>query len=360
MTKFNKLTPFLQSEIVKGLLLEELTYEQIQQQYGVEPQDLHQYVKSKAIQPYNEQYRTENENQEAVHKKTVFGWVKWCLVVSAVLYVAIVLIQSFLGGFESQIVSDSIAFVTQPFSKGMNLGIAMAFIVLALYLFFPILATFINEKVNTVSLKDTFIAAKPESKLSFLGIIILSLCLLTGLVFSAKAQTSPQLRECIISTAYKEVGVIEQGGNNKGKRIDEYRSVSLGKTIRGYSDAWCGYFVSFVYKTCQVPHSVRFSPRARDWFDDPKRIVWRKNFQYGVIKPKPQKGDLIGYKFTAGNIGHIEILYEWGEDYFISIGGNTSASGSLLRDANTGSDGVRLKKRKTSTAFVVANHIDTL
>lgn len=349
----------MQTEIINGLMLGELTYEQIEQKYGIEPQDLHEHVKQKAIQPYREAYQTELENQDGLHRKTIFGWVKWCLIVSAILYFSIVLIQSFLGGFESQIISDSIAFVTQPFSKGMNLGIAMAFIVLALYSFFPILATFINEKVNTVSLKDTFIQAKPESKLSFLGIIILSLCLLTGLVFSAKAQTSPKLRDCIINTAYKEIGVIERGdGNNKGKRIDEYRSVSLGKAVRGYSDAWCGYFISFVFKSCQIPHDVRFPPRARDWFFDSRRIVWRKNFQYGVIKPKPQRGDLIGYKFRAGNIGHIEILYEWGEDYFISIGGNTSASGSVLRDANTGSDGVRLKRRKTSTAYVIANHID--
>ncbi|GAB3519529.1 hypothetical protein [Emticicia fontis] len=301
---------------------------------------------------------SEPENDH-IHKRTIWGWIKGGLFVSAGSYILVFLIQSFLGGFESQIVTDSLAYITSPLSSILKLGIAVSFIIYCLYQFFPILATFINEKVNTVSLKDTFLAAKPESKLHFLAMIVLALCLLVGLVFSAKGQTNS--RECAVTTAYNEIGTVETGGNNKGARIDHYRSIALGKTVRNYSDAWCAYFVTFVYKSCRIPFQVAFTPRAREWFQDSKRIIYRKNFQYGIIKPKPQKGDLIGYMFKSGTIGHIEILYDWQPDkgYFIAIGGNTSNSGSVLRDANN-QDGVRLKKRNLDTAYIIANHIDRL
>lgn len=358
MAQFNKLLPYQQKDVLQGLLLDGLTYEQVEKIYGVTPDEIIGIINAKAVKPYKEQYTKEHENQDVLHKRTMWTWIKNGLYVAAGSYLFVVLIQSFLGGFESQILTDSIAYITQPAAKIVNLGIAVSFIVFALYQFFPILSTFINEKVNTTSLKETFLLAKPESKLHFLSMIVLALCLLVGLVFSAKGQTN-KTRECVVQTAYKEIGVVETGGNNKGARIDNYRSVALGKTVKNYADAWCAYFIAYVYKSCRIPYKVSFSPRARCWFENNSTIVWRRNFQYGIVKPKPQKGDLIGYMFKAGNIGHIEMLYEWHEDegYFLSIGGNTSNSNSVLRDANT-SDGVRLKKRSISAAYIIANHID--
>uniref|UniRef100_UPI00301DBA6E hypothetical protein n=1 Tax=Emticicia sp. 17c TaxID=3127704 RepID=UPI00301DBA6E len=190
MTHFSKLLPYQQKEVLNGLLFDGLSYEQINEKYGISPQELADHIEEKAVKPYNLLYKEQHENQDAIHKKTVFGWIRWALAISAVCFLGVVLVQSFLGGFESQIVTDSIAYVTQPLAKVMNLGIAVSFIVLALYLFFPILATFINEKVNTTSLKETFLTASSEAKLSFLKGIVLALCILVGLVFSAKAQTS--------------------------------------------------------------------------------------------------------------------------------------------------------------------------
>lgn len=358
MSTFKNLTAFLQKEIINALLVDGIPYDEIHKKYGVKPEELVNALKERGIKPYHEMYAEEHQNQDELHKKTIWGWVRGSLIISAVCFLAVVLIQSFLGGFESQIITDSIAYITQPLAKVMNLGIAISFIVLALYLFFPILATFINEKVNTVSLKDTFLAASPDSKLKFLVGVLIALCILVGQVFNAKAQ-SP--RECILKTAYNEIGVVEKGGNNKGKRIDEYRSVALGKTVRNYADPWCGYFASFVYKSCQIAYKAAFSPRARDWFVDRKLYVYQKNFKGSIIKRKPQAGDVVGYKFAAGNIGHIEILVEWNEEagYFLAIGGNTSNKNSVYRDADL-NDGVRLKKRDITMAYVVANHIDNL
>lgn len=357
MKAFDKLPTWEQKEVLNGLFFDGLSYEQIQSKYGVSPLELSQIVETRAVNPYNLIYSQKHENDEETHAKTVWGWIRNSTIVGALCYLFVVVLQSALGGFESQITTDSIAYITQPVSKIVNLSVGVAFIVFILYKLFPILATFINEKVNTVSLKDTFLKASAESKLDFLAKIVLALCLLVGLVFSAKAQETK--RDCIIRTATAEIGTTEKGGNNRGERIDQYRSVVLNKTVKGYSDPWCGYFASYIFKTCNVNTSVKFSPRARDWFQDSKKIVWRKNFQYSVIKRKPQKGDVIGYVFRSGAIGHIEILDEWHDDYFYSIGGNTSTAKNVYRDADK-SDGVWRKKRPVEMAYIIANHIDTL
>lgn len=351
--QLNKLTIFQQKEIINALVFEGLSYEQIQERFDVSPSDIADLLDEKAVKPYNASFKKSEEND--VHKNTVLQWCLKFIAISGVSYLLVVLIQSTLGGFENQIVTDSLAYITQPLSKMVNIGLAVTMLVLILHFFFPILTVFMNDKVNTTYLYKTFLDADGKTKLDFLAKIVLALSLLIGLTFSAKAQETP--RDCIIKTAYIEIGTVEKGGNNKGARIDQYRSVVLNKTIKNYSDPWCGYFVGYVFKTCNVPTSVKYSPRARDWFQDKSKIVWRKNFQYGITKKKPQKGDLIGYVFNSGAIGHIEILYEWHEDFFYSIGGNTSTAKNVYRDADK-SDGVWRKKRPVAMAYIIANHID--
>lgn len=355
MSDFEKLNKIKQREVLNALLVDGLSYQEIENEFGIDATEIADIINERAVKPYNAIYKKEEDTK--LHSKTVWQWCFYSSLAGVVAYLLVVFIQSALGGFESQITTDSIAFITNPLAKTVYVSIAVCVIVILLKTFFPILPIFINEKVNTVSLKSTFLESSNDSKLNFLAKIFMALCLLVGLIFSAKAQEQTK-RDCIIQTAKKEIGTLETGGNNKGQRIDFYRSVSTGKTIKGYSDAWCGYFVSYVFNTCKIPtNGVKFPPRARDWFFDPKYIVWQKNRQYSIIKKKPQKGCLIGYKFKAGNIGHIEILDEWKEDHFTSIGGNTSNKGSVYRDANS-QDGVRYKKRSIETAYIISDYIN--
>ncbi len=354
MQPLTKLKPYEQKEIINGLLFDGYTYSYIEEKYGVSHEEIAKLLDEKAFKPYLQAYPKEQENEEGLHKTTFFQWIKFCLWACFGSYFLIVLIQGVLGGFSWGNISSSLLYITQPLSKLVSLSLGMVFILLVKYYLFPILSKFINYKVNTVYLQDEFMKADSKSKLNFLGIIFLSLCILVGLVFSSSAQSK---RDSVIKYAYKEIGVVEHGGNNRGKKIDFYRSIALGKTVKNYSDAWCGYFVAYVYRMAKVNFKVGFSPRARDWFTDESKIVWRRNFKYGLFQPKPQRGDVIGYVFRAGTIGHIEILAEWKEKYFLSIGGNTSNSNTVYRD-NNNIDGVKYKKRLRNTAYVISNHID--
>jgi hypothetical protein len=351
---FKNLNIIQKREVITALIIDGLTYAEIEKQFNVCPEEIAELIDETAVQPYNILYPKNDPNHEAEHKKTIFGWLKGALFISVSSFLVIAFVQILLGGFDSENVTRTLAYITSPLSKVLNASLGVSVVVVLLYLFFPILTTFINDKVNTVYLKDEFMKAKPESKLNFLAIIVMALCLFVGLVFSAKAQ-SP--RECIIKTAAAEIGVLETG-HNRGQRIDFYRSVSLGHGVKNYSDPWCGYFADYVYKSCNIK-TVKYAPRAANWFTDSKKMVYRANFKGSILQKQPQAGDVIGYKFRAGNIGHIEILKEWNfdEDYFISIGGNTSNKLSVYRDANT-NDGVREKRRDISAAFTIHNLID--
>ena len=217
---------------------------------------------------------------------------------------------------------------------------------------FPILTTFINEKVNTVSLSTEFLKASPESKLDFLAKIVLALSILIGLTFTAAKGQS-----CIVSTAKAEIGTLEEKGvNNYGQRIDHYRSIVYNKKVSKMQDPWCGYFVGYVLKTCGLDTKhVSFLGRARDYFQKEHKIVYRKNFKYGVIKPTIKGGYLVGYMFNSGTIGHVGIVetWNWNTNEFTAIEGNTSNLNTVYRDANK-RDGVRLKRRKISSAYIIS------
>lgn len=296
----------------------------------------------------------DEHDQQREHRKIVFRWFKNTGIAIVLTFSAIFLIQSFLGGFESQIITDSFAYITQPLALVLFVLIGVSSLIMVLYLFFPILVTFINEKVNTVSLSTEFLNSSSEAKLNFLAKIVLAISILIGLSFNA---AKGQNYNCVAANAKKEVGVLEEKGiNNYGKRIDYYRSICLNKTVSGKTDAWCGYFVGAMLKNCNINTShVNFLGRARDYFADASKIVYRKNFKYGVIKPTIHRGYLVGYMFKSGAIGHIGIIesWRWDTNNFDAIEGNTSNLNSVYRDANR-LDGVRLKRRSINTAYIVS------
>lgn len=290
--------------------------------------------------------------QKAVHFKTVLAWIRNTAIAAVVVLLTIVVLQVALGGFEGQIVTDSLAYITQPLALVLYSLIGLGALISVLYFMFPILTTFINEKVNTVSLSTEFLKASPESKLDFLAKIVLALSILIGLTFTAaKGQT------CIVQTAKAEIGTLEEKGvNNYGQRIDVYRSAVYNKKVSKMQDPWCGYFVGYVLKTCGVETKhVTFLGRARDYFKTENKIVFRKNFKYGVIKPTIKGGYLVGYMFNSGTIGHVGIVetWNWNTNEFTAIEGNTSNLNTVYRDANK-RDGVRLKRRKIASAYIIS------
>lgn len=166
------------------------------------------------------------------------------------------------------------------------------------------------------------------------------------------------VRNKIVDLALRNTGVCEVG-TNRGKIIDKYRSIALDKKIVGYTDPWCAYFIAYIYKSSGIDTKQIFKKgyvsRAADWFQSPSNYVYKKGIGY-LSKKKPQKGDLVGYKFSSGRISHIGILIEWNqvEGYALVVEGNTTPRNSVTRDENH-NDCVRLKKRPISLIYIVTN-----
>ncbi|GAB3999502.1 hypothetical protein GCM10028807_49920 [Spirosoma daeguense] len=159
----------------------------------------------------------------------------------------------------------------------------------------------------------------------------------------------------MVAVARAEIGVHEIRGNNDAPRIDDYRSATVGRKVKGWVDPWCAYYVTWCYKTGggKLPKTCKNPAQAASWFLDAKAYVYSKR---KILPRKPRPGDVVGYRFRSGKISHIGIIVEWPDkgDYYYAVEGNTGTSANVYRDNNK-NDAVRLKRRPKSMAYVVAS-----
>lgn len=134
----------------------------------------------------------------------------------------------------------------------------------------------------------------------------------------------------------KLVGVMEHGGNNRGKEVDE-----IIKSVGGYLGApWCGYTVAYAYK--------KAGSKSISWRWGAVRFLGRISDQRFV--KNPELGDIV--TFTFDHTG----LFGWWSDaqgnkvprkqatHVFTREGNTGATGAVS-DSRTGGDGVYEKVR---------------
>lgn len=149
---------------------------------------------------------------------------------------------------------------------------------------------------------------------------------------------------CIIETARKEIGVVENGTNNDGVRIREYlRAVNVYKPA-----PFCAAFVAFILNECGIKHSITaWSPSATA----KNRIYDRRYPEKNKITP--EGGDVFTlYYSNLGRIGHVGVVEVWGDRYVTTIEGNTSEQGT--RETTTGKDGVFRRKRLKTSIYQVS------
>lgn len=70
----------------------------------------------------------------------------------------------------------------------------------------------------------------------------------------------------------------------------------------------------------------------------------------------PEKGDVIGYIFSGGNISHVEIFEKMDIEngWVWAVGGNTSARQSA-NSVNREGEGVFYVRRKLKMVYAIAN-----
>lgn len=147
-------------------------------------------------------------------------------------------------------------------------------------------------------------------------------------------------RDAVRHTYLKEIGVREQGGANRGARVETYLKSVNSKA----GNPWCVSFVSY----CLTQNGVA-NPRSA-WspaYFASKDVIWQKG--KGL---NPMAGDVFGIYFkNLGRIGHGGFIDEDVGKYFITVEGNTNQAGS--REG----DGVYRKRRPKMTIYKVSRFI---
>ena len=152
----------------------------------------------------------------------------------------------------------------------------------------------------------------------------------------------PSPREKLVNTAVREIGVREEGGNNRGERIGEY----LAATGLGQGHPWCAAFTKWVYEQNQIPTpgATAWSP---SWFPR-SRTYWKQ----GDNPESIQKADIFGLHYrNLGRIGHVGIIEKVDDNWIYTIEGNTGD------DQGRDGDVVRRHKRSIKTITKISNWI---
>jgi hypothetical protein len=160
------------------------------------------------------------------------------------------------------------------------------------------------------------------------------------------------MNRLIVDIASKEIGVREQGGNNKGPRIREYQSATW---LAPAAWPWCAAFVDWCVqewlKSSLVRDWLKFTDEQAEAFRPKTAGAWdlvnwaRQNRERVSILTEDAKaypGDIIVFDFS-----HVGIIEADHGKVFSTIEGNTNNAGA--RDSETG-DGVWRKVRDRSLA----------
>lgn len=146
--------------------------------------------------------------------------------------------------------------------------------------------------------------------------------------------------DAFIAIARAEVGVREEGGNNRGRRVQQYQNGA--SWLGGTGWAWCAAFVCWCFDELAERFTLPFStPEGAGafWFED-----WAKQQGLAILKPDAviRKGDLIIYEYS-----HIGIaVSDEKAGKFQVVEGNTNDGSS--RDG----DGVFEKTKTKRTAQI--------
>lgn len=144
-----------------------------------------------------------------------------------------------------------------------------------------------------------------------------------------RAALHPPLRMKAYHQARLLIGVMESGGNNRGREVEKI--IREGGGLPG--QAWCGWFMAAVYK--------RAGSKAVDWHWGAVRLLFPLPKVYRVERPKT--GDIVRFKFD-----HVGMFVKWVDSHTIeTLEGNTGATGAVS-DSRTGGDGVYRKRRDVS------------
>lgn len=145
----------------------------------------------------------------------------------------------------------------------------------------------------------------------------------------------------LVEIAKKYIGTKEEGGDNKGKQIEEFQKAVDGKA---QGEAWCMAFVQFCIK--EVEKLSGGLIKSEIFKSEHCMTVWNNTPKEQRLTT-PEVGCLILWQFAGTSNGHVGIVTNVGPTRVDTIEGNTGDGQGVVREG----DGVYARNRsKTGDA----------
>lgn len=160
-------------------------------------------------------------------------------------------------------------------------------------------------------------------------------------------EEAPDFVQTLIEIAKAEIGTVEKGGNNYGKRVQEYQRIGSNGEVSG-GQPWCQYFMNWcLIKACEklgLPYKATYSGYT------PYEITWGKKKGITIINPKDSQVDIgdwgFVYSASRNSAKHVFLIVgKTKKGTFITIEGNTNPGG--------GSEGFGVFKRERALPWAI-------
>jgi hypothetical protein len=140
-------------------------------------------------------------------------------------------------------------------------------------------------------------------------------------------------REKLIEVAQSFIGTREEGGDNRGARVEEFQRAVDGRAER---EPWCACFAQFCIMRVEEFLAVR-SPVFKS---EHCLTVWERSPRELRLEA-PEPGCLMIWQHAGTSSGHVGIVASVGEGYVDTVEGNTGSGQEVERDG----DGVYMRTR---------------
>lgn len=148
------------------------------------------------------------------------------------------------------------------------------------------------------------------------------------------------LRRKIVELALAEVGTMEQGGNNRGKRVSEYQSATW---LKPDAWPWCAALCAYILR-----EAIKATGNRLSRCQDASAFGWEKWGREHGAKILTENSLACAGDFVIFDFSHIGIVVKDqspNESTITTVEGNTNGRGD--RESEAG-DGVWKKIRATS------------
>lgn len=132
----------------------------------------------------------------------------------------------------------------------------------------------------------------------------------------------------VLELARQNIGVVENGGNNYGKEVEEYQEIGSNGLISGGSP-WCQFFQNYLLIKAAEELEVDFKGTYSGY--TPDVVNWGKKKGITIINPTIndiEPGDWgFVYSSVRNSAKHVYLIEAVKNDHVITIEGNTNPGG---------------------------------